>query len=216
MELTCWDSIKSAPIHLTPIVHPLQLIEAVQFHRHTFQYLLLPIDIEQVASEVGRTKDTWHTERWWLLKWMKWIPPGHHECRANTCGIFRCGGIRGRGSGVPIANILLTFYGWKIHGKTIKRVTGAPASRGRLLHPRTTGPSPSPSTSPSRSPRLEKDGGVAPGVCRATSRLTVWLSFPIYPMRYLRLMCLKVNTMWHRNTHTQLRLRREKRGQRES
>lgn len=36
----------------------------------------------------------------------------------------------------------------------------------------------------------------------ATSRLTVWLSFPIYPMRYLRLMCLKVNTMRHTHTHT--------------
>jgi len=48
MELTCLNSIKSGPILLTPFCGPLKANEAVQFHRHTFQYLLLPIDTEQV------------------------------------------------------------------------------------------------------------------------------------------------------------------------
>lgn len=211
MELTCWDSIKSAPIHLTPIAHSLQLIEAVQFHRHTFQYLLLPIDIEQVGSRVRRTEDEGHmTHREMMTPEMNEMDTTRRP-RMQSKHMRNFSMRRNQRSGVWSANskhiidILWLENSWKNNQKG----NGHPCIQGAASAPTHEWPH-----SPSRSPRLEKDGGDAPGVCRATSRLTVWLSFPIYPMRYLRLMCLKVNTMWH--TLTQHRLRRGQRGQRES
>jgi len=123
-------------------------------------------------------------ESWWLLD----------EAEASKAEQTHAEFLRhwGQRLGVPIANILLTFYGWKFMEKQSKRV------RDRLQPPKA-----------GLGSRKRRDGHGS--WRRATSRLTVWLSFLIYPMRYLRLMCLKVNTMLHSHTHT-LTLFNRKRG----
>lgn len=150
MELTRLNSIKSAPILLTP-----------------FCLFLGPLETEWSCSISSP-----HVSIFIIAYW-HWTGrlPGVDGCSAVDGSGWNGDRDRDEGrtntygdwwvAGKHIIDIL-----WlEIHGKTIKRVTG-------LLHA-----------------RVAVEG--------STSRLTVWLSFPIYPMRYLRLMCLKVNTMRH-------------------